>query len=420
MHTAYEATLRALYALAGRGVRPGLDRVREALHRLGDPQLSLRIIHVAGTNGKGSVSAMVAQGLRAAGLRTGLYTSPHLHRFTERIHIDGAEIEPDAVVEAHARLVAIGDVELTYFESVTVMALALFAERGCDAAVLEVGLGGRLDATNAVDSKLACAITSIGLDHQAYLGDTIELIAREKAGILARAVPAVVGVRDPAARAVIEQVAAEVSAPLVRLGQELEVAVASGGAVITQAERKIEALSLGLRGAHQLGNAAVAAGVLWALADRGLPIDERAIRSAIEDVRWPGRLERIGHVVLDAAHNPQGFAALAAHVRSLARPRALVFGAMADKDWRAMLGLLEPEVDAIVLTAARGLTRAERPERLAQEVRAAVAPDVPAALALASKIAGRDGTVVVAGSIFVMAEARALLLGEASDPPIAM
>ena len=407
MHTAYEATLRALYALAGRGVRPGLDRVREALHRLGDPQLSLRIIHVAGTNGKGSVSAMVAQGLRAAGLRTGLYTSPHLHRFTERIRIDGAEIERDAVVEAHARLVAIGAVELTYFESVTVMALALFAERGCDAAVLEVGLGGRLDATNAVDSKLACAITSIGLDHQAYLGDTIELIAREKAGILARAVPAVVGVRDPAARAVIEQVAAEVSAPLVRLGQELEVAVASGGAVITQGERKIEALSLGLRGAHQLGNAAVAAGVLWALADRGLPIDERAIRSAIEDVRWPGRLERIGHVVLDAAHNPQGFAALAAHVRTLARPRA-------------MLGLLEPEVDAIVLTAARGLTRAERPERLAQEVRAAVAPDVPAALALASKIAGRDGTVVVAGSIFVMAEARALLLGEASDPPIAM
>lgn len=398
----YEDALAELYALTPRGIEPGLERVREALRRAGDPQRALRVVHVAGTNGKGSVSAMVATGLAAAGQRVALYTSPHLASLTERMRVLGGEaVEQDDVARTwaslHEALFGAGAPRVTFFEALTVLALALFREREVELAVLEVGLGGRLDATNVIERPLACAITRIGLDHQYLLGDDLAAIATEKAGILRAGVPAVIGPQRPEAEVVLEEIAQRVGAPIVPLAPLGE-------------------LHPRLRGAHQQENARIAATVLSVLGERGVPTD---VRAALEDVEWPGRLERVGAFLLDAAHNEDGAASLAAFLASEPRRRrVLLFGAMADKDWRAMLATLRPHVDALVF-AAPPLSRAERPENLAAAFGGEPALSVERAIERARELAG-DGEVIVAGSIYLMGEVRARLLGLPRDPPIAM
>ncbi|HET6151125.1 MAG TPA: Mur ligase family protein, partial [Polyangia bacterium] len=306
----YASLLARLDSLRSLGVDLGLDRVRGALAALGSPEERLPAVQIAGTNGKGSTAAMTEAILRAAGWRTGLYTSPHLSRFTERIRVAGQEVDGDRLARLDARIVATG-VPLTYFEVATLLAFLVMAEDGVELAVLETGLGGRLDAVTACQ-PLATAITSIGRDHLDYLGSTLTAIAREKAGILKPGVPGFLARLPADADAEIARVAAQVGAPLRRLGADFDApAVASG-----------------LPGAHQRSNAALAVALASEAARRrGRPLAPAAISAGLAGVRWPGRLEMVGDgVLLDCAHNPQGAEALAAALPELARgrPAALV------------------------------------------------------------------------------------------------
>ncbi|MCS6798573.1 MAG: bifunctional folylpolyglutamate synthase/dihydrofolate synthase [Myxococcota bacterium] len=391
-----------LFQATASGIRPGLSRMRRALRRRGDPHSRLRVVHVAGTNGKGSVCAMVERALREAGLRTGLYTSPHLHRFAERIRIDGRPVAARRIARVVGELVGDPVIErLTFFERATLLAFELFAEAAVDVAVLETGLGGRLDATNVVPRPLVTAITRIALDHERWLGHTIGAIAREKAGILKPGVPLVSGVRDPVAARVIERRARALGVPVI---------VASPRDDDPQPR---------LPGAHQRDNAAVARAILEVL---GIP--RKAIARGIRLARWPGRLERIGRrpaVWLDAAHNPDGCKALASFLSTRRRPprRVLLFGAMADKNVRAMLAELVPHCDQVVYAAPK-TPRALSPAQLASVHPGVQARSVGAALRLARRMAGPSGEVVVAGSIFTLAEARAALLGLPASPIVTL
>jgi dihydrofolate synthase/folylpolyglutamate synthase len=437
------ATLARLYALAPRGARFGLDAMREACAREGDPQRALRVVHVAGTNGKGSVAASLASIARAAGLRTGLYTSPHLLRFAERIQLDGAPVD-DARLDAALARVMDAHPSLTFFEVATLAAFQLFAETPLDLVVLEVGLGGRLDATNVIDAPLASAITSIGIDHTAFLGDTIEAIAWEKAGILKPSVPLVCGPLPAAAAQVIEARASNVgAAPVWRVGRELHHERRGGHLVITGPRGRSVVAEPALAGAHQEDNATVAAALAWLvrLAEVGegldgrLPIEDVAIARGLAQVSWPGRLETIriergqlaGNYLLDGAHNEQGIAALVAALD--ARPesagaRALIFGAMADKVWAPMLGPLLPRAGTRVYVepqASGGGRRATPTDAYAGlDPHGRRAVHLADALMQARACVGRDGLVVVAGSLYLVGEARGVLLGAPRDPQVGL
>jgi dihydrofolate synthase/folylpolyglutamate synthase len=475
--------LRWLYGLEPRGIRLDLDRMRAALAARGQPQRGLRAIHVAGTNGKGSVSACCDAALRAAGLRAGLYTSPHLHRFAERIRVDGRLLGDRAllrrITEIRRFLESPEAPALTFFEATTLLAFEALRDARVDAAVIEVGLGGRLDATNVLDAPLVSVITRIALDHQAYLGDTRAAIAGEKAGIAKAGAPLVLGAREPDVREVVEAAARAVGAgPLWRLGDEVCVEPGRGERFAVRTPvGVVRDLRTRLPGAHQRDNAALAVAALHAARARGLSVDDDALRAGLARVRWPARLERVRRgdrtFLFDAAHNPDGCDALAAYLRgpgarlgraplasapSAAAPRGaapldpvppgaapadaappgaappgaaprrvLLFGAMADKDHAQMLAALAPEVDAIVLTrpatpraaAAEALARA-LPRAAAAAGAAEARPSPRDALARAVELAGPRGLVVVAGSIYLLAEVRAAALGLRADPPIAM
>jgi dihydrofolate synthase/folylpolyglutamate synthase len=379
----YEHVLARLAAAARFGMDFGLDRMQAALARLGHPERRLgRVVHVGGTNGKGSTAAMIAAMLRAAGRRVGLYTSPHLSRVTERIRIDGVEIGREAFAERYERAGVDG---MTFFEQLTVVALSTFAAEGVDATVLEVGLGGRLDATNVVDAEVA-VVTGVALDHEEVLGSDVATIAREKAGIWKPGRIAVIGAgADP----VLEEVARAVGARVVLAAADVPWPVA-------------------LPGSHQRRNAACAVAAATAL---GLP--EAAQRAGLEAVTWPGRLETIGDVLLDAAHNPDGARALAAFLAG--RRFTAVVGISADKDAAGVLGPVAPLAERLVCTeapSARALPASvlgAAAERLAPG-RVAVEPSWPVALARAGRPA------VVFGSLFLVGAVRAALLGEPVDP----
>jgi dihydrofolate synthase/folylpolyglutamate synthase len=413
--------------------------------RLGNPQSRLPVVHVAGTNGKGSTSAMIERMARAAGLRTGLYTSPHLHSFTERVRIDGEPIGRDEVVTRlgaiRAMLEEPGAPALTFFEVATLLAFDAFAARPLDLVVLEVGLGGRLDATNVIERPLVSVITHVDLDHQQYLGATLRQIAGEKAGIVRPGVPVVHAAdlpgeerADGGARAVVDARAASVGAESIALGRELVLGPGLGETLrVSLGARTVDGLRPRLVGRHQEANVATAVGAALVVS-RSLPIGEQAMRVGVAEVVWPGRFElAVGEdadgeeptglarqTLFDAAHNPDGARALAELIRARrasTRERVvLLFGAMTDKDWRAMLDVLGPVVDEVVYVAPP-LARAERPEALAAHRPGVVAPSVIAGFDLART---RGDLVVVCGSIFVLAEARAHLLGVPQDPLIAM
>jgi dihydrofolate synthase / folylpolyglutamate synthase len=386
-------------------IRLGLERMQRALDGLGHPERALRILHVAGTNGKGSTCAMAAQALREAGHRTGLYTSPHLVRFNERIALDEVPITDGDLARVSSELRQAcpwhdgGDAgeRLTYFEFATLVALVHFAQRGTDAVVLEVGLGGRFDATNVV-TPLACAVSPIGLDHVEVLGDTLQAIAREKAGIMKRDVPVVVAhaQRPEAMTALVEEAA--------RRGAPLTIAEAAWDRPVA------------LAGPHQSGNAALAAAALRLLNGAGVAVTEEAIARGIATARWPGRLELVAGVLLDGAHNPDGAAALAASLAEMypGHPAEIVFGVLADKDHEAMLRALAPAARALHLVAPRS-PRAREPatyRALAERVvgRVDVHGSVEEAIACARRAAGEAAIVCVAGSLYVVGEARGLLL----------
>jgi dihydrofolate synthase/folylpolyglutamate synthase len=417
--TAYDDTiawLQALEVAAGWDLK--LERMRAALALRGHPEAAYPALHVAGTNGKGSTAAMLEAVLRAAGHRTGLYTSPHLVDFAERIRAGGRTIPHDDVVtlvtEQRDALAGAG-LSLTHFEFSTLIALEWFARIGIEVAVIEVGLGGRLDATNTV-RPIATAITSLALEHEEWLGKQLRQIAVEKAGIAKPGVPMVVGRLVPEAEAAVVARAREVGAPLTHAGRDCVLAAGGDGLVFRGPGGVCwDGLVLGLDGAFQRDNAEVALLLLTSIRDR-FPVGEGAVRAGLAGVRWPGRLAVVHDwplVVVDGAHNPAGVEALAAELPRLLRDRrmVLVFAVMADKDWTAMLErLVAPAAELIVTRVGRrGLDPAliadavgnRRPVRVVSDPRAAVR----AGLARASA----GDAVLVAGSLFLAGEAYAEL-----------
>jgi dihydrofolate synthase/folylpolyglutamate synthase len=421
----YPDSVHFLYALGNeiKTAKFGLERISTVLDALGRPQDRCRFVHVAGTNGKGSTCAMIESGLRAAGLRTGLFTSPHLEEPAERIRLDGQPVSAadfaaafDHVHLAVEELLEAGRIDLhtTYFETVTAMALDVFARTARDWIVLEVGLGGRLDATNVVRPELA-VVTPIDFDHEAFLGHALESIAAEKAGILKPGVPAVFACQRPEAARVLDERARALGIPVDRVSgisvEDLELD-ARGSTFRIACPRPLR-IRCPLAGEHQVTNAATAAAALMRL---GVP--GRAIESGIAGARWPGRLERVSEnpeIILDGAHNPAGARALAAYIdRFYCRRRVrMIYGTMRDKAIDEIGGILFPKVHELIATAPRQ-ARALAPEALREAAghAARTAPDIAAALAMVGD-AGPDDVIFITGSLFLVAEARRLLGGAA-------
>ncbi|HWG85919.1 MAG TPA: folylpolyglutamate synthase/dihydrofolate synthase family protein [Deinococcales bacterium] len=416
---ALNALLDWLYLQQERGVHPGLGRVRQLLGLLGDPQDSFRSVQVGGTNGKGSTTRMLSTILRAAGWGpVGEYTSPHLHRFSERLQVDGREVGDEELADLLATLRHLHmTVPATFFEIVTAAALEHFRRSGVRWAVLEVGMGGRLDATTAASIELA-VITGVSLDHTAILGGTVEEIASEKAGIIRPSVPVVTGAAG-AALAEIERRAREMGAPLWVLGREVVLAsrtVPDGQEVVVETPAGRASGPVQLRGAHQARNAALAAAAALAL---GAPPE--AVGEGLAATRWPGRLDLVPgqpDVLVDAAHNPEGAAALASHVRDEHPERyvTLVVAGLADKDLGGVAAELAPLASLVIATRPRTAGRAASPEAVAAHYPGALsAPDPAAALAMARERTPAGGLVVVAGTIPLAAEALEVLRGTSGE-----
>jgi dihydrofolate synthase/folylpolyglutamate synthase len=407
----YPDSVQFLYSLGNeiKTAKLGLERIRAVLQALGRPQDRLRFVHVAGTNGKGSTCAMIESALRASGLRTGLFTSPHLAEPTERIRIDGAPISADRFADAFNRLLGL---HTTYFETVTAMALLVFAEERVDMVVLEVGLGGRLDATNVVSPDLS-VVTPVDFDHEAFLGKSLESIAGEKAGILKPGVPAVFARQRPEAARVLDRRAAELSIPVARTADWLvsDLDIDPRGSRFRLTGDRDLRLACPLAGEHQVENAVTAAVALACLG-----IADSAIETGIARARWPGRLERVSErpeIILDGAHNPAGARALAAYIDRFYGRRTvrLIYGAMRDKAIDEISGILFPRAHQVIVTAPQQ-ARALSPEAL-RDIGAhpglRTAPTLRAALALVQEDASPDDVVFITGSLFLVAEARALL-----------
>ncbi len=394
------------------GIDLGLDRSSECLARLGYPQKRFPSVHIAGTNGKGSTAAFAESVLRQAGYRVGLYTSPPLERFGERIRVDGRDLAAGAVPDLLARVEATG-VALTQFEVITAMALLHFADREVDVAVVEVGLGGRLDATNTVEPAVS-AVTNVGLEHAEHLGPTVAHIAREKAAIARPGVPLVTAAEDEALRAVEAEARAR-GAPVVVVGRDVAVRSGPDGYRYEGRAWRLDGLRPSLKGPHQARNLAVALAALESLAERGWRIPAAAVGEGVAAARWPGRFEVLGtgpRVVLDGAHNPHASRCLAEALAAEPRDRLLlVLGILGDKDAQRIAGDLVPLADAVWVTRSAS-SRAVPPERLlaaAQEaagVRAEAAPTVAEALDRALAQAGPRDLVCVTGSLTVVGEAR--------------
>ncbi len=413
----YPESVRFLYALGNeiKTAKFGLERIRIVLAALGDPQRAGRFIHVAGTNGKGSTSAMIEAAMRVHGIRTGLYTSPHLVEPVERIRVAGQPVSDaqfarafDQVHAVSEELIGDGVIDLhpTYFETVTAMGFLLFRDLEAERVVLEVGLGGRLDATNIVDPEL-CVITPIDFDHEQFLGNTLESIASEKAGILKPEVPAVFARQRPEAERVLVDRARELGVPFARTedAQVSNVRVEARGSRFDIGGREVVCP---LAGEHQVENAVTA---VMALQQLGIPAD------GIAATKWPGRLEHAGsnpEIILDGAHNPAGAWALAAYIQRFYANRWvwLVYGSMRDKAVDEIAGILFPLADEVIATAPK-FARALRPGALAEVSPGAqirTTDSLPQALDIIRAEARAEDVVFITGSLFLVGEARALLV----------
>lgn len=414
----YDEAVAYLSGLKRFGWKLDLERMKALCAAFGHPERSLVVAHVGGTNGKGSVSAMVAAASRAAGYRTGLYISPYVIELRERIQVDGEFIPQEhflrlmqavaPVVQEIGRDASLG--QPTEFEVKTILGFLYFAERKVDLAVVEVGLGGRLDATNVVIPRVS-AITSIGLDHVDRLGGTLESIAAEKAGIIKPGIPCVAAAQPPAL-GVIEQAARERGAPLLRSGHEVTYEGPREALTVSVKGRRYGPLHVGLRGSFQRSNAAVAVGALHCLRESGLDLPDGAIAEGLSRAYQPARLEVLHHnplVVLDGAHNPPAAEALRQSLAEefLYRRLILVVGMLRGHSARDVLRLLEPLADRVVVTAPDS-PRAALPETLLAELehpeRAELMMPVAQAYARALELAGPEDLVLVTGSFYLMSE----------------
>jgi dihydrofolate synthase / folylpolyglutamate synthase len=417
--------LSRLESLGQRGIRLGLEAIDAVCERLGRPERAVPSVLVAGTNGKGSTAATLHAIACAAGLRTGLYTSPHLESATERVRVGAEDIAPPELDAVLGEVFAAADrapaVALTYFEAITAAAFSAFARRSLDLAVLEVGMGGRFDATNVAPAILS-VVTSVSLDHMDELGATVAAIAFEKAGIFRPGRPALVTSRVPEALAVFEEVAGRVGSELHRLADEtrLDGGTApslAGTRFALETPRRRYALATPLAGAHQAENAAAAVRAAELLSP-AFRFDAAAIERGVASVRWPGRLEgfsaRGRTILLDGCHNADGARALAEFLGATGLSADLVFGAMADKEIERMGERLAPAVGRIRFVRASDSPRAASPEELLRRF-APSRPDAQAAAsldaALEDLLAGPGAaSIIVAGSLYLVGEARSGLL----------
>jgi dihydrofolate synthase/folylpolyglutamate synthase len=426
--TAYNQALDYLYSFVDYSLKKSselaradfhLERMFALMEALGNPQKAYPIVHVAGTKGKGSTSALAAAALQAEGYKTGLYTSPHLQDYVERIRVNGQPISHEELVDLVEQVKgAVASIpKLTTFEITTALGFLHFAQQNVDAAVIEVGLGGRLDATNVILPKVS-VITSLSYDHMAVLGNTLTAIAGEKAGIIKEGVPVVSSPQKEEALAVLERVAAERHAPLTLVGREVlyragDHSLDGQSLQVWTDGREPVGLRLPLLGAHQVVNAATAYAALWA---SGLAVSEAGLRQGFAMVAWPCRFEIVRReppVILDSAHNTDSFEKLAQTLEDYfpGRTVSLIFGSSEDKDIGGMIGTLRPRLSRIIATKAVH-PRALEPQNIlatAKElgIPAEMAASVELALRRALELSAKDGSIVLsAGSMFVTAEVK--------------
>jgi len=425
----YQETIDYLFGLQKHGIKFGLSNSVQLMGLMGDPQRRFRSVHIAGTNGKGSTAAFLACMLKAAGYRVGLYTSPHLVSFTERIRINGVPVTEERVVGLAERVRARyenvrsaegGPLTPTFFEVTTAMAFTCFAEERVDIAVVEAGMGGRLDSTNVI-APLVSVITNIDLEHTEFLGTTVGLIASEKAGIIKPGVPVVTGAVQPEALAVIEQQARLAGSPVFRMPQDFGVEQVAADREQEFDYRGISArlprLRIVMLGRHQVGNACLALAAAECIGKAGMKISEAALRAGLADAVWEGRLERVAQspdIYLDGAHNPASAQVLADALRDLKRSyrrMVLVVGILKDKDYRGILDRLVPLADRVVLTRPN-YSRALDTASLAAEISTlhgdvASTGSVAEAIDLARRETARDDLIIITGSLYTVGDARA-------------
>jgi dihydrofolate synthase/folylpolyglutamate synthase len=412
----YFETLEKIFNLRGGIIDLRLDRMRQALALFNHPENQFPSLHIAGTNGKGSTAALLHNILQQAGYRTALYTSPHLESFTERIRIGHEEIAQTEVVSLADEIwhcTAEANVPLTFFEFITVMAFIYFARNRVNVAVIEVGLGGRLDATNVV-TPLVSVITTIAKDHEAYLGPDELSIAREKGGIIKPRIPVICGKVSEPVTEVLQEVARLRESPAYFLGTSFSFLLKNERLFdYIGIKQNLSGLALALRGRHQLANASLALAALE-LVNEYFPVPQVALRYGLETVQWPGRLELISErplVILDGAHNPEGVRALADALIELRQGRKikLLFATMADKEWQLMLEILAKLADEIIFTRV-SMERSADPELLAKNIPvpipSRVIQDSQTALAALLDRAQPDDILVVAGSLYLLGEVR--------------
>ena len=413
-----QQAIEYIHSFFWKGSIPGLSRTQELLRRMGNPEKKLKFIHIAGTNGKGSTAAMTASILRKAGYRVGLYTSPYIYRFNERIQVNGEQIADEdvaAVTEYVKQFAEAMEEKPTEFELVTAIGFEYFARQNCDIVVLEVGMGGALDSTNVIDTPEVAVITNIGLDHTDYLGDTVEKIAETKAGIFKENGHAVVYRGTPGVEEVFERVCAERNVALKKadfdslglLSHSLE------GQVFDCGSRK--ELFLPLLGDHQLHNASVVLSIADTLIEKGWNITEQNIRDGIRDVSWPGRFDIVGRnplFIIDGGHNPQCIDALVTNIRDYLANRKIIAltGVLADKDYGEMYRPMMPYIQEFVCITPpnpRKLEASELAEHL-RRVGATATPceNIPQGVEKAIEKAGKDGVVLCFGSLYTIGDIR--------------
>jgi dihydrofolate synthase/folylpolyglutamate synthase len=416
--TSYGAAIETLFARTTSGIKPGLERTEAILAKLGSPHRRLSAIHIAGTNGKGSVVATTEALLRWKGLKVGRYTSPHLIDFRERITVNGTPITEESVLRFLEEWIpAAEEMGATFFELTTALAFDWFVKQNVDIAVIETGLGGRLDSTNVLTPRVA-TVTSIGLDHTDLLGDTLEAIAREKAGIFKRGIPAVIGEASPQICSLLKDCAREVGAPVVAIDDDYRIsggAISAAGTRFTVHHRDDRyQITTPLIGAYQARNTTVAIATLATLGTDYLP-PTAEISNALSNVFLPGRFQRRGKIIFDVAHNPAGARTIAETLGALnpPEPRTAVVAVLADKDWRGIIRELAPVVDRFIFTNAPSAP-AERSwdpaaaQRFADSegFNADLEPDLDVALARGE---GQSETLIVTGSFHTVGDAMSRL-----------
>lgn len=400
--------------------RYGLEKLQQALHLLGDPHHHTEFVHIAGTNGKGSTAAMTASVLQTAGYRTGLYTSPHLMRYNERMHIDGVPISDEDFVEAASQVQRVceqlGGVPIV-FEVLTLMALWYFAQQHCDIVVLEVGIGGLLDSTNVIPSPKVAIITQLGMDHTETLGNTLEEIAAQKGGIVKEGTPTVMALQEPSAVAVVQQICDKYHAPLALADPERLRVLDASVAGQTLEDREYGKLKLPLAGEHQRKNAANVLEAVAMLRTQGYRISDDDVREGIAKTVWPARFERLSTApdfILDGGHNPQCLHAATAALREYYPGQKVIFlvGMMADKDTDHMLAEMASIAKSFVCIRPDS-PRAMQPQLLAQQLTerfhlpACACGSVREGIAEATRQAGKEGVVCALGSLYLAGEVRA-------------